>query len=264
MKIGIIGAGAIGRQVMAALALRPAVEVAVLLRPGRERPAGLPQPVSTVPSIESLLSWNPRIVVECAGQAAAADLVPRVLQSGASVVLCSTGALADPQLLATLKRLAEENGAALVIPGGAVAGIDYLRAVSQLAGTRVVYTSRKPPAAWRGELEALGHSPDALASAVTLFDGTAPDAARLFPRNLNVALTIALAAGAARTTVRVIADPAATGNGHEIDVTGPAGTARLHFVNAPSPDNPKTSALTALSVLQAIDSLLQRPGLRFV
>lgn len=264
MKVGLIGAGAIGRQILAALANRPAVELVVLLRPGRDRPAGLPPLTATVDSLEAFLTPVPQIVVECAGQDAVSALVPGVLKSGALVVLCSTGALADPALFASLKRLAEENRSTIAIPGGAVAGIDYLRAVSRLAGTQVTYTSRKPPAAWRGELAALGHAPEKLSTPLVLFEGVATDAARLFPRNLNVALTVALAAGVARTTVRVVADPAAAGNCHEIDVSGPAGTAKLHFVNAPSPSNPKTSALTALSVLNAIDSLMQPNGLRFV
>jgi aspartate dehydrogenase len=264
MKMGLIGAGAIGRQVLAALAPSPDVELVVLLRPGRERPAGWSPAVSTVNSLEALLALQPKIVVECAGREAAAALVPSVLQSGVSVVLCSISVLADPQVLAAFEQLAERNKAAIVIPGGAVAGIDYLRAVSRLAGTQVTYISRKPPQAWQNELASLGHSPEHLAAPVTLFEGPAADAARLFPRNLNVALTIALAAGSAHTTVRVIADPSATGNDHEIDVSGPAGSAHMRFINAPSPDNPKTSALTALSVLHAIDSLTQPHGLRFV
>ncbi|RUU07022.1 DUF108 domain-containing protein, partial [Mesorhizobium sp. M6A.T.Ca.TU.002.02.2.1] len=112
------------------------------------------------------------------------------------------------------------------------------------------YTSRKPPAAWRAELVALGRDGDD--GPVILFEGSAPDAAALYPKNLNAGLTVALAAGIERTRVRVVADPAVRENIHEIDVTSAAGRAHLRFENAPSPHNPKTSAITAFSLAATV------------
>lgn len=85
-----------------------------------------------------------------------------------------------------------------------------------------------------------------------LYEGQAREAARLFPKNLNVGLTIALAVGHERLSVRIVSDPAAAGNTHEIEATSPLGTARMSFVNLPSTSSPKTSALTAESLVVAI------------
>lgn len=264
MRIGLIGAGAIGRQIMAALGRRAGVEI-ILLRPaGRAGAGGHPANARVVTMVSDLLAASPACVIEAARQDAVAELLPPLLSHGIPVVLCSTGALADSGLRKELIRLAEQSGAQLVIPGGAVAGLDYLETVSRIPGTRVTYTSRKPPAAWRAELAELGHAPDHLPQPVILFDGTPEEAARRYPRNVNAALTIALAAGELPMTVRVVADPAAAGNTHDIEVRGPAGSARMEFVNAPSPGNPKTSAITALSALRAAESVLQKRGLRFV
>jgi aspartate dehydrogenase len=118
--------------------------------------------------------------------------------------------------------------------------------------TEVVYTSRKPPAAWTDELAARGISGE-VDGEIELFSGTAAEAARRYPKNLNVAATMALAGlGMTATRVRVVADPAATGNTHELQVRGPAGTFSMRLENRPSPVNPKTSWLTALSVVAAI------------
>jgi hypothetical protein len=84
----------------------------------------------------------------------------------------------------------------------------------------VTYTSRKPPAAWIAELTEAGLADAARSQPVTLFEGSAPEAAALYPRNLNAGLTVALAAGIDRTRVRVVADPSVTTNTHEIEVTG--------------------------------------------
>lgn len=262
MKVGLIGAGAIGRQIMASLGLRHGVETVLLLRPGGMRPKGVP--VVTAGTLADFLAHSPDVVIEAARQEAVAELLPPVLERGIPVILCSTGALADQALRERLAALARSAGTEIILPGGAVGGVDYLRSVSGVAGTRVVYVSRKPPAAWRDELAQRGYSAEDLTSPIVLFEGAPEAAARFYPRNLNSALTIALAASPAATTVRVMADPAAAGNCHEIEVTGPAGTARMAFLNAPTPDNPKTSALTPLSVLRALDEMTSRHGMRHV
>lgn len=129
--------------------------------------------------------------------------------------------------------------------------------MAPLSDARARYTSRKPVAAWGAELAALEVDPDRLTAPHVLFDGTAAEAVRLYPRNLNAGLTLALALGPARVSVRVVADPGAEGNTHEIDVDSAAGTARFRFFNAPPPDNPKTSLLTALSMAAALRPLLE-------
>jgi aspartate dehydrogenase len=258
-RIALIGFGAIGRDVAARLqaGTRDPVRLAVLTRSGMDAQSGL-QPLANV---AELLAFRPHLVIEAAGHAAVSTHVVPVLQAGIPVVLASVGALADETLHARLRAAAEQSGADLILPGGAIGGIDYIKTVAQLPGLVVRYCSRKPVAAWTKELAARGLDPQVIASEVTLFEGSARDAALSFPQNLNVAMTLALAgAGMDATKVRVVADPRARGNTHEIDIESEAGRARFVFENTPSTLNPKTSALTALSIVHAVrDYFAHRP-----
>ncbi|WP_018390240.1 aspartate dehydrogenase [Ancylobacter sp. FA202] len=246
--VALIGFGAIGRALAADLGRDPAYRLAVLTHDAAELPAN----VRALPDVAALIVARPALVVEAAGQGAVAQYGTLLLRAGISLVIASTGALADDDLRQRLAGAAKASGARLIVPAGAIGGLDYLAAVAGIEGAQVRYVSRKPPAAWSAELAALGHAPERLASAVVLFEGSAAEAARRYPRNLNAGLTVALAARPARVNVQVIADPAVSGNTHEIEVESPAGTASLRFTNLPSPDNPKTSAVTALSLAQAV------------
>lgn len=247
--VGIIGFGAIGRDLCGRL-LGEGYGVVTLLRDASPSRIAVPGGVAIVGSADALIAARPALVVEAAGQAAVADVVAPLLAAGIPVVAASTGALADAGLLDRLAAAARAGGTRLMVPAGALGGLDYLAALHGTAGTRIRYTSRKPPAAWAGELAALGHAGPP-AGEIVLFEGSPHDAARLFPRNLNAGLTVALAAGTAHVTVRVVADPAVTLNTHEIEVDGPLGLAVMRFANRPAPGNPKTSALTAASMMAA-------------
>ncbi|MCB4770114.1 aspartate dehydrogenase [Ancylobacter sp. Lp-2] len=246
--IGLIGFGAIGRALAATLGADPAYRLTVLRRGDGALLAG----VDAVDTLEALIAARPALVVEAAGQGAVAEYGPALLEAGISLVVASTGALADDGLLHRLTLAAATSGARLVVPAGAIGGLDYLAAIAGLPDARVRYISRKPPAAWSEELRALGHDPVSLAAEVVLFEGGAAEAAARYPRNLNAGLTVALAVGPALAGVSVVADPAVTSNTHEITVESPAGRAAMRFTNRPSPDNPKTSVLTALSLVAAV------------
>ena len=118
---------------------------------------------------------------------------------------------------------------------------------------KVTYTSRKPPGAWKGTPAEDVCDLDALTEEATLYQGSADEAATRYPQNANVAATIALAgAGFAKTEVRLVADPAAGGNIHQVHAEGAFGAVDIEIRGKPLPDNPKTSTLAAHSVVAEI------------
>lgn len=251
-RIGLIGFGAIGHEVAMRLAggvLGPTELLVYAL----DFPPDSAVSVTRVASIEEMVAARPDLVIEAAGHGAVQALVPQLLRAGIPVLVASIGSLADDDLHRALREAAAASGAPLLLPSGAIGGIDYVEAAQLAPPVSVRYTSRKPPAAWRDELRERGVSEGGLNGEFVLFEGSAREAARLFPKNLNVAATLALAGvGMDGTRVRVVADPKAAGNTHEIDVDSGAGRARMVFENTPSASNPKTSALTALSILRSV------------
>lgn len=250
-RIVLIGFGTIGADVAAGLRKRSDEYVMAALC--RRPDAPLPDDVHRLQDFVDLLSWRPNLVVEVAGQGAVHEYAESCLKAGIRVVVTSVGALADDTLRQALRDAARGGKAQLIVPAGAVGSLDYLNAVRQVDGTRVTYESRKPAAAWQAELTGLGYDPAVLSEPVVLYEGDAATAARQYPKNLNVAATLALAGvGMSATQVRVVADPAATENQHTIHVEGPLGTLTTQIVNRPSPTNPKTSWIVAQSVLATI------------
>ena len=255
MDIALIGYGAIGQYVTKMLDDDLDIQVrALVMRPDR------------VAALQEMAGDNCRVVgeiadlpdaidfvVEVAGHAGLQQHGPGVLSRGIDLMVVSVGALTDAGLLTSLRTAAKKGGAKLLIAPGAIGGIDAVAAARQGGIDRVQYTSRKPPAAWKGTPAEAICDLDNLATEKVLFEGPADEAARLYPKNANVAATIALAgAGFDGTEVRVVADPAAQGNVHELDISGAFGRMTLRMEGKPLPENPKTSSLTAFSVLRGI------------
>jgi aspartate dehydrogenase len=171
-------------------------------------------------------------------------------------LVISVGALADPALLSRLKAAAGEGKSRILLPAGAVGGIDAIAAMRAGGLDAVRYRSRKPPAAWRGSPAEKVADFDKLTGRTVLYRGSAGEAALLYPQNANVAAAVALAGlGFDKTEVELVADPAAPGNVHEIEAEGAAGRFAIQLQGKPSKTNPKTSALAALSVARALLNL---------
>lgn len=246
-RIGLIGYGGIARTVAKLIKANGAGSiVAVLTRPGRE--AGVPDEFGPVTSIEGLISARPDIVAECAGQHSVGLYGPDVLRAGIDFLVISIGALADPSVESALRTAGEMGNSQVVLPAGAIGGVDALAAMRLAGLERVAYRSRKPPRAWGIDAKS-----ERMTEATVLYRGTAREAALRYPKNANVAATVALAGlGFDRTTVELVADPAAPGNIHEIEAEGASGRFAITLQGNPSPENPKTSALTGLSVARAL------------
>jgi aspartate dehydrogenase len=251
-RVALIGFGAIGRTILHRLSeAGDGISIGAVLHRTLPRQDDAPS-VSNFTSIADLLSWGPSLVVECAGHGAVRDLVPSILSEGIDVVVASVGALADAEIESRIHIAASTGGAQAILVSGAIGGIDALNA-ARLAGLESVeYVGRKPPRAWVGSIgEYLASSADD--RTVVLFDGTAREAAKLYPKNANVTATVALSGmGFERTRVRLMADPGVDSNVHEIEAIGAFGRLALRLENAALPDNPRSSYLAALSVESAI------------
>ena len=251
----LIGYGAIGRalhqrlgQFGGAVRLRHLV-----VSPARV--AALQAELGSAVQVTDQVPEQTDLLLECAGHSALIAHVLPALARGTESAVLSIGALSEVGLPERLQAAAEQGGTQLHLLAGAIGAIDAL-AAARLAGLdSVVYTGRKPPAGWRGSPAQALVNLDTLQAPFVIFEGSARDAARLYPKNANVAATLSLAGlGLDATRVRLIADPGVRDNIHEIDVRGAFGEMQLTMRGRPLPDNPKTSALTVLSALRFLEN----------
>ena len=256
LTIAFIGFGAIGGEVAKILAHDAGVRIAgaLVARPGEPRASG----IRVFSSVAELVETRPDFVIECARQQALNTYGPQVLASGLSLIAASVGALAEERTLDALMQAATSGGAQLFIPAGALAGIDALAAARLTGLSSVTYTRRAPPATWvkSGALSAT--VADRLRIPHTVFEGTAREAALRFPKNANVAATVALAGlGFDATRAVLLADPAVSANIHEIVAVGAFGRFRTEIAAQPIAGT-TSSAIVAGSVARAALSRTQR------
>jgi aspartate dehydrogenase len=251
----IIGFGAIASHVVEALGRDPETAIRyVLCRKGREeaaRDALGPEvvPVTDIAAVPEALD----LAIECAGHAGLAQHGPAILRGGTDLLCASNGALASAELAAELEAAAKAGGAQLQLVSGAIGAVDAISAAAAGKLKRVVYRGRKPPQGWKGSPAEERLDLDALSEATAHFEGTAREAALAYPKNANVAATIALAGlGLDRTKVQLIADPGVSENIHEVEAEGDFGRLDFRISGNPLPGNPRSSALTAMSIVAAV------------
>jgi aspartate dehydrogenase len=258
LKVGIAGLGAIGLPL--ARALDQGVEglrlVAVSVRDeakARANLAGFRHPPRLVPL--AALAEEADIVVEAAPAAVFEEVARAAIARGRIFVPSSVGALL-PRM--HLVEEAKRTGARIVVPTGALLGLDAVRAAAEGAVESVTIQTRKPPRGLAGApyLERHGIDVSAIAEPTCVFRGNAYDAAQGFPANVNVAAALALAGiGPERTMVEIWADPAQTRNKHTILVEAAAARLSMTIENVPSEENPRTGRITPLSLLACLRGL---------
>lgn len=253
--IALIGYGAIARYVAQHIAKESGLALAAIIAsPERDAQAvsGF-EPGMAVAHAISELSCPPDLVLDCAGHGALRQHGAAVLAAGIDLITVSAGALADPELHAKLRSAAAGSGAHLRIASGAIGALDALSAASIGGLESVTYRGRKPPAGWLGSPAENQLDLTSLTSAALHFSGTARDAALTYPKNANVAASIAMAGiGFDDTRVELIADPGISDNIHEVSAEGAFGQLDFCIRGRALDDNPRSSALTAMSVVRRV------------
>jgi aspartate dehydrogenase len=256
-RVAIAGLGAIGRALARRLAdgLPGLVLACAATRDQEKAQAWLAAQRIACPLVEPEdFPARADIAVECAPPAALERICRPMLEAGKKVMVLSAGALLPrPELVA----LAKARGGQIIVPTGALLGLDAVTAAAEGDIHSVRMITRKPPRGLRGApyLEANGIGVDGLNEAKRVFCGTARDAAAGFPENVNVAAALSLAGiGPDRTTIEIWADPAIERNCHTIEVDSDSARFSLSIENIPS-ENPKTGRITALSAVAALRKL---------
>jgi aspartate dehydrogenase len=194
------------------------------------------------------------IVVECAPSRLVRSIVAPVVSRGKTAVVLSVGALLENE---DLIALAKEKGGQIVVPTGALIGLDAMTAAAVGTIHSVQMVTRKPLNGLAGAPYLVEHGIeiDGIKAPLKIFEGTAREAAKGFPANLNVAVALSLAGiGADRTRVEIWADPTVTRNTHRIEVDSDSARFSMAIENIPS-ENPKTGLITALSVIACLRKL---------
>lgn len=265
--VGLIGFGAIGQHIVRHWQAAGAdYRLTSVLGRGRQLvdiAAACGTDVIVTDQPETFLHDLPDIVIEAAGHAAVRAHGPAILRAGCDLYLLSIGIIADQECVDALRQASAIGGGRILMPAGALAGFDGLLALRSSGLRAVRYTSRKPAFAWQGTPGAAICDLDTIRSAVTLFEGSARDAARLYPKNANLAAAVALAGlGLDDTDIVLIADPSISENIGQIDAEGDLGRLLVRVSGGADPSNPKTSAVVGASVLSALAN--QASALQYV
>jgi aspartate dehydrogenase len=250
MRVGVVGCGNIATDLCNALRQGdiPAEVVALTdVEPARAETLLYAQQLEArVCGLEENV-FNSDFVVECAEPSAVKAVLEACIRHKKDCLIMSLGGLlAEPGLLDR----ARENGVSVRLPSGAICGLDGVRSAKEAGLDKVTLTTRKPPKGLAGApyLVQNGIDVEHLTEPTVVFEGTAMEAVKAFPKNVNVAAGLSLAGvGPEKTIVRVIADPTSNANSHEVVAEGAFGRLSAMTENMPSPRNPKSSYLASLS-----------------
>jgi aspartate dehydrogenase len=262
LRVAVAGLGAIGRKVAEALDQGiDGLTLAAVSAQNREKHRDWLASLSGKPAVLPIegLSAVADIIIECAPSKLLRSIVAPFVSSGKTAIVLSAGALLDHE---DLIELAEQHGGQIVVPTGALIGLDAVTAaaIGKIHSVRMV--TRKPINGLAGARYIVENNIDiaGITEPLKIFDGTARQAAKGFPANLNVAVALSLAGiGPDQTRLEIWADPTVTRNVHRIEVESDSARFSMAIENIPS-ENPRTGRITAQSVIAYLRK--QRASLR--
>jgi aspartate dehydrogenase len=259
LTLAIAGLGAIGMRVATAVDRGevPGIRLTAVSANDRVRTAERLGGLARAPAVVALpeLAGLADIIVECAPARVFAEVAGPVIEQGRTLMPLSAAALLSHM---DLVERAKATGARIIVPTGALIGLDTVRAMAEGEIIRVVLETRKPPTGLSGAPHLVENNIDisSLTEPLRVFHGSAREAAQGFPANVNVAAALALAGiGPDRTEVTVWADPGVDRNIQTVTITSDTGDATMTMRNIPSAENPKTGRIVANSVLATLRRL---------
>lgn len=263
LKIGIVGCGAIGSSLAKAAAKEMSGQAKLAafydIEPGKSKK--LSESISknknlAVSSLKQLIAKSDLVIESAAGNSSW-WIAKEALINGRDVLIMSVGGIVGH--FKELYSLAVKYNSRVYIPSGAIAGIDALKAANAGGIKNVTLVTRKNPVSFKGVkfVEDKGVILDEIKEDTVLFSGTATDAVKYFPQNINVAGILSIAGvGPDKTKVNIIASPSINKNIHEITIESHAGVIFTRTENILHPDNPKTSYLAVMSAVAVLKQIL--------
>ena len=259
LKVGIVGCGAMGSEIARACQdrLGASLDLAAICDIDEEKARKLNGSLKNKVRILKLdeLIKDTGLVVEAASAGISATVLEKCIKAKRDCLIMSVGGLVAK---ASLLKQADEEGIKVYIPSGALCGIDGLKSASGGRVESVTLTTRKPPKGLEGAPYLKENKIDlsGVKAETVVFEGTAVEAVKGFPANVNVSAVLSLAGiGAERTRVRIVTSPGYTRNTHEVEITGDFGRITTRTENVPSPNNPKTSALAIYSAIATLEGI---------
>ena len=256
LSLAIAGLGAIGMKVARAVdrGLVPGVRLVAVSAHDKTRAERRCADFAAPPIIVDLgvLCDHADVIVECAPAKVFGDVAKPAIAKGRCLMPLSVGALLNHM---DLVETARETGAKIIVPTGALIGLDTVRAMAVGTIVSARLETRKPPRGLAGAPHLVDNavSIDDLEAPLCVFQGNARAAAKGFPANVNVAAALALAGiGPDRTEVQVWADPTIDRNIQSVTIVSDSGEATMTMNNVPSDDNPRTGKIVANSVISAL------------
>ncbi len=262
VKVGILGCGAIGsriaRSIKSECGDRAVVSALFDINPAKSENLQKHLPYKNIvkKSYKEFLN-HCDLMVEAVNAPDTRTLIRQALLAKKDVLVMSVGKFIDGESILSLAR---KQGTRLLIPSGAVAGIDALKAAALGKIDRITLTTRKPVYGFNDNayVQQRRINLSQITKETILFEGTVKEAVKCFPQNINVAATIALASGVKdKLGIRISTSPDFKVNSHEIEVVGEFGRMVTKTENMVCPDNPKTSFLAVLSAIQALKQYFQ-------
>ena len=258
LRVGIAGLGAVGLEVAKRLVdgIDGLTLAAVAVRDADKARRNLPQ-IGDMIALRTLdaLAKDCDVVVECLPPTLFRDVAISVIDKGRIFMPLSVAQVLQN---GDLIERAKQKGARIMVPTGALIGLDAVRAAAEGNIRSVKMVTRKPPNGLEGApyLVERGISLKEVDKPMKVFEGSARDGAKGFPANVNVAAALSLAGiGPDKTTLEIWADPTVTRNTHRIEVESDTARFSMQIENVPS-ENPRTGKIVALSTIAALRGLV--------